>query len=394
MVSLFVFLNFVLKQKPSHINHNNNIYLSLGSNLGNRFEYLQQAVDAIFLEIGTLHKISSVYETPALGFEGEAFLNCVLWVRSSVTAKQALKALQKIERKLGRTRKDASGGYASRVIDIDILLYNDAILSEKGLDVPHPRLQERKFVLQPLAEVNAQLVHPILQQNAVKLLSQTADESVVTKQSKWLRNPKQDYDISKLNYIAIEGNIGAGKTSLATKIASDFNAKLILERFKDNPFLPKFYEDPSRYAFSLEMSFLADRYQQLLEDITQFDLFKECVVTDYDAYKSLIFAKVTLADEEFNLYKKLFTLMHKELPKPDVYVYLYQNTDRLLENIQKRGRKYEKGIAPAYLQKINDGYFEFIKTQPQEKVRIIDVSGVDFVKNRADYLAVLRQLLS
>ena len=394
MVSLFVFLNFVLKPKPSHINPNNNIYLSLGSNLGNRFEYLQQAVDAIFLEIGTLHKISSVYETPAMGFEGDAFLNCVLWVRSSLTAKQTLKAIQKIEKKLGRERKNTSGEFASRIIDIDILLFNDETISEKDLEIPHPRFQERKFVLQPLAEVNAQLVHPTLQKNVIKLLSQTKDESVITKQSKWLRNPKQDYDISKLNYIAIEGNIGAGKTSLATKIATDFNAKLILERFKDNPFLPKFYEDQTRYAFPLEMSFLADRYQQLLEDITQFDLFKECVVSDYDAYKSLIFAKVTLANEEFNLYKKLFNLMHKELAKPDMYVYLYQNTDRLIENIQKRGRKYEKGISPDYLQKINDGYFEFIKTQPQEKVKIIDISNLDFVKDRADYLSVLRQLLS
>lgn len=394
MVSHFVFLNFVLKPKPLHSIHNNNIYLSLGSNLGNRFEYLQRAVDAIFIEIGTLHKISSVYETPALGFEGDAFLNCVLWVRSSLTAKQTLKAIQKIEKKLGRDRKLLSTGYTSRVIDIDILLFNDEVLSEKELQVPHPRLQERTFVLQPLAEVNGQLVHPILQKNVIKLLSQTKDESVITKQSKWLRNPKQDYDISKLNYIAIEGNIGAGKTSLATKIAADFNAKLILERFKDNPFLPKFYEDQSRYAFPLEMSFLADRYQQLLEDITQYDLFQECVVADYVAFKSLIFAKVTLADEEFNLYEKLFNLMHKELPKPDVYVYLYQNTDTLLENIKKRGRKYEKGIAPEYLNKINEGYFKFIKSQPQEKVKIIDVSGMDFLKNRKDYLLVLQQLLS
>ncbi|MAK34909.1 MAG: hypothetical protein CMC15_01875 [Flavobacteriaceae bacterium] len=227
----------------------------------------------------------------------------------------------------------------------------------------------------------------------VKLLAQTPDKSKVAKLSKWLRNPKQDYDISKLNYIAIEGNIGAGKTSLASKMAEDFNAKLILERFKDNPFLPKFYEDQHRYAFPLEMSFLADRYQQLLEDIAQFDLFKDCVIADYDAYKSLIFAKVTLAEEEFNLYKKLFHLMHKELPKPDVYVYLYQNTERLLENIKKRGRSFEKGIAPEYLQQINDGYFDYIKTMPQERVKIIDISEIDFVKNRGDYLKLLKQIL-
>lgn len=360
--------------------------------MGDRFLYLQEAVNAIFEDVGTLHKISSVYETPALGFEGGDFLNCVLWVRSVKTAKQTMASIQKIEKKLGRDRK-ASERYTSRVIDIDMLFFNTDSIHDATLKVPHPEIANRKFVLQPLAEVNSQLLHPETQENIVKLLSRTADVSVVEKQSKWLRNPKQDYDISTLNYIAIEGNIGAGKTSLATKIATDFNAKLILERFKDNPFLPKFYEDQHRYAFPLEMSFLADRYQQLLEDIAQFDLFKECVVTDYDAYKSLIFAKVTLTGEEFNLYKKLFHLMHKELPKPDLYVYLYQNTDRLLENIKQRGRSFEKGIAPEYLQKINDGYFEYIKTQPQERVKIIDVSEIDFVKNRKDYLSVLRQIL-
>ena len=197
----------------------------------------------------------------------------------------------------------------------------------------------------------------------------------------------------KYNYIAIEGNIGAGKTSLASKIADDFNAKLILERFKDNPFLPKFYEDANRYAFPLEMSFLADRYQQLVDDTTQLDLFKESVVADYDVNKSLIFAGITLPEEEYALYKKLFQLMHKELPKPDLYVYLYQNTERLLENIRNRGRDYEQSIQAEYLQKLNAGYLEFIKNQHSQNIRMIDISERDFVKSRGDYLSVLREIL-
>ena len=227
-----------------------------------------------------------------------------------------------------------------------------------------------------------------------ELLSNTKDESVLEKQSKWLRNPIKDFDISKFRYLAIEGNIGAGKTSLATKMASDLNAKLILERFKENPFLPKFYEDASRFAFPLEMSFLADRYQQLLEDIKQHDLFNDIVIADYDAYKSLIFAKITLQDEEFSLYKKLFHLMHKELPKPDVYVYLYQNTERLLANIKKRGRVFEQGINSSYLQKINEGYLEFIKNQHDDSIKIIDISNKDFIENREDYLELLKEILN
>jgi deoxyguanosine kinase len=360
--------------------------------MGNRFAHLQAALDEVYAQLGNIIKISSVYESPAVGFEGADFLNCVVSMRTRYSASESLKILLSIEKKLGRTTKKGNA-YESRVLDIDLLYYGESIIVIDGLQVPHPRMTERNFVLHPLAEIAPDLVHPILKKNTTQLLLDTPDPTTIQKQSKWLRNPKADYDISSLNYIAIEGNIGAGKTSLAQKIADDFNAKLILERFKDNPFLPKFYEDQNRYAFPLEMSFLADRYQQLLDDITQFDLFKDCVVADYDAYKSLIFAKVTLAEEEYNLYRKLFHLMHKELPKPDVYVYLYQNTERLLENIRKRGRNYEKGIEASYLQKINDGYLEFIKGQRNEAIKIIDISELDFVKERADYLYLLKEIL-
>jgi len=327
-----------------------------------------------------------------LGFKGDDFLNCVLLVRSALASEKILSRILAIEKKLGRERV-LSEGYESRPIDIDILMVDDLIKDTKKLTIPHPEIQNRKFVLQPLAELNGQLVLPKLNQNIIKLLAKTKDESILGKQSKWLRNPIKDYDLSKYKYIAIEGNIGAGKTSLAAQLAEDFNAKLILERFKDNPFLPKFYENQQRYAFPLEMSFLADRYQQLLEDITQFDLFKDFVIADYDVFKSLIFAKVTLQEEEFNLYKKLFHLMHKELPKPDVYVYLYQSTDRLLENIKKRGRKYEQSIEATYLQKINDGYLEFIKSQHSDTIKIIDISEIDFVESRKDYLDILKLII-
>lgn len=360
--------------------------------MGDRFGYLQACVNAIFEQIGTISKISSVYETPAMGFDGDPFLNCVLWVQSEITLKQLLRRTQAIEKKLGRLQKTEQG-YTSRVIDIDVLFYNDEVVEEAHLHVPHPHMADRKFVLQPLAEVNAQLEHPVLKQKVIKLLAKTSDTSELNKWSKWLRNPIQGYDLSRFTYIAIEGNIGAGKTSLATKIANDFNAKLILERFKDNPFLPKFYEDQQRYAFPLEMSFLADRYQQLLDDIHQFDLFKEFVVADYDAYKSLIFAQVTLAEEEFILYKKLFNMMHRELRNPDLYVYLYQNTERLMENIRKRGRTFETSIQPEYLKKINEGYLSYVKNQPQDRVKIIDISDMDFVENRADYLNILQAIV-
>ncbi|MDC7994605.1 2-amino-4-hydroxy-6-hydroxymethyldihydropteridine diphosphokinase [Altibacter sp. HG106] len=368
------------------------VFLALGSNLGNRYDHLQAAIEALFETVGGIQKISSVYESPAMGFEGPAFLNCVVWLRSRLSASKVLKAVLTIEKRLGRERKTTET-YTSRPIDIDVLFYDQEIKETTQLTLPHPELEHRRFVLQPMAEIYPQWHHPVSGKNMIRLLAETNDESALEKQSKWLRNPIKNIDFARFNYVAIEGNIGAGKTSLSTQIAEEFNAKLILERFKDNPFLPKFYKDQSRYAFPLEMSFLADRYQQLVEDIAQFDLFKDCVVTDYDLYKSLIFAQVTLAEEEFTLYKKLFQIMHKELPQPDVYVYLYQHTERLLENIKKRGRSYEQNIQPEYLQQIHEGYFNYIKSLPSEKVKVIDVSDLDFVKNRSDYLTLVRTIV-
>ena len=198
--------------------------------------------------------------------------------------------------------------------------------------------------------------------------------------------------LDHFNYIAIEGNIGAGKTTLTNKLAEDFNAKSVLERFADNPFLPKFYEDQNRYAFPLEMSFLADRYQQISDDLAQFDLFKDFIVADYHIFKSLIFAKVTLSEDEFRLYKTMFDIIYKEMPKPDLYIYLYQTTDRLLENIKERGRSYEQEIPAEYLEKINNGYLDYIKSQTNLNILIIDVTNRDFQNNQEDYVYILNEI--
>src|SRR5690606_31908684 len=357
--------------------------------IGNRQEYLQNAINLLFERIGAVLKISPVYETPALGFEGEAFLNLVVIMTTEFAPAELMTELLSIEKQLGRER-NSGVGYQSRTVDIDILFYGDEIIKSEDLMIPHREIQNRKFVLQPLNDIEPTKQHPGLEQSIASLLVATFDDSLLKKTAISFQNPMNAFDFSKYNYIAIEGNIGAGKTSLTTKISSDFNAKLILERFRDNPFLPKFYADPSRYAFPLEMSFLADRYQQLVDDIAQLDLFQGWILADYDVNKSLIFAGITLPEDEYSLYKKLFHVMHKDLPKPDLYVYLYQSTERLLENIKKRGREYEQSIPADYLQKLNIGYLDYIKSRPSENVRIIDITEIDFVRNRADYLKILR----
>jgi len=186
-------------------------------------------------------------------------------------------------------------------------------------------------------------------------------------------------------YIVIEGNIGAGKTSLAKKIADDYNAKLVLEQFADNPFLPKFYKEPDRYSFQLELSFLADRYQQLKKEMVNPDLFYSFIVADYYFMKSLIFAGGTLKDDEYSLYRQLFMIIYESLPKPDLYVYLHVNIEKLLINIENRGRSYEQDIKASYLESIQSGYFEFFRQNPNTPYLVLDVNQIDFVANDQDY---------
>jgi 2-amino-4-hydroxy-6-hydroxymethyldihydropteridine diphosphokinase len=366
-----------------------NTYLSLGSNQGNKLENLQQAIDLIAEKIGNVVKISSVYKTASWGFKSDDFLNICMLVSTGLNPENLLYQIQKIETSLGRS-KSAEKGYKARTIDIDVLLFENEIIFSKELMVPHKEMLKRKFVLIPLVEIAANVIHPIEKQRLSVCLKNCNDTSEIEKTTLKLIRPVCISE--KYNYIAIEGNIGAGKTTLANMIAEDFNAKIVLERFADNPFLPKFYEDNERFAFPLEMSFLADRYQQLSDDLAQFDLFKNFIVSDYYIFKSLIFAQVTLPKDEYFLYRKMFDIMYKEISKPDLYIYLYQNTPQLIENIKKRGREYEQKIAPEYLDKIHKGYSSFIKTEENLNTLIIDVSNMDFLENPNDYKSIIRQI--
>src|SRR3970040_126964 len=315
------------------------VILSIGSNLGDRLKNLRHAIDLIHREIGTVIKVSKIYETPSWGFEGGAFYNCALVLHTFSSAHKILSQVLKIEKRLGRVRNEEKG-YQARLIDIDLIAFDSEIIETEKLQIPHPLMQDRNFVLLPIQDLNLDWEHPVLKKSISTLLQDCQDDGncVVAHH---LESPLQNISLEQFNYVAFEGNIGAGKTTLATKIAEDFNAKTVLERFADNPFLPKFYKDQNRYAFPLEMSFLADRYQQLSDDLAQFDLFKYFLVADYHIFKSLIFAKITLADDEYRLYRNLFDIIYREMPKPDLYIYLYQNSERLLQNIKKRGRSYE-----------------------------------------------------
>ncbi len=199
---------------------------------------------------------------------------------------------------------------------------------------------------------------------------------------------------ARYNYVVIEGNIGAGKTTLAEKIAGQFNARLILERFAENPFLPKFYEEPDKYSFQLELSFLASRYKQLNEELRPGNLFSTFTVADYYFMKSLVFASATLRGDEYNLYRQIFYIIYGSLPKPDIYVYLHLDTGRLLQNIKKRGREYEKFITHDYLRKIQESYFSFFRQNPGNRYLVIDINGIDFVENVEQYDRIVKTIFS
>ena len=195
-------------------------------------------------------------------------------------------------------------------------------------------------------------------------------------------------------YITVEGNIGAGKTSFTQMVTKEYNCRHILEQFADNPFLPLFYENPKRYAFTVELFFMTERYKQLENSlIAQQTLFSDFTISDYAFVKTLIFARKNLEDREFKLFQQLFVTLETNFPNPDLLVYLHRNVDILLKNIKKRGREFEKNISRDYLYNIQDSYFEYFRNITTFPVLIIDLGDIDFIKE-LQYYDILKDIIS
>ena len=363
-------------------------HISIGSNIGNRQKNIQDSIDLIHSRISSILDISSIYESESIGFEGGDFFNICASFNSFKSPHLIMNQLLEIEKHLGRIR-NSEKKYSSRIIDIDILLVEDMVIKSEELTIPHLEICNRRFVLDPLIEIDPNLIHPVSKISFKEVLNSFKSNQKIQQKDIFLTNPAHSVLINNYNYIAIEGNIGSGKTSLSKLISSDFNTKLMLERFIDNPFLAKFYQNPKDFAFKLEMSFLADRYQQTNEDLSQLNFFSQNIISDYDIHKSLIFSKINLNEDEFNLYRKLFYSLYKSIVKPDLIIFLNQKIENLMRNIEKRGRDYESTISEDYLKKINQSYSEFFKSRPDLNVKFIDVSEMDFVKNRLDYLSII-----
>ena len=195
----------------------------------------------------------------------------------------------------------------------------------------------------------------------------------------------------KYSFVTIEGNIGAGKTTLSNLLAKHYNARLILEQFADNPFLPKFYENPTQYAFPLELFFMAERFKQLKELLQQKDLFQTVTISDYLFTKCLLFAKVNLPDDEFRLYQRLFDIIHQQLVQPDILIYLHAPVNKLQQNIRKRGRSYEQSIPDDYLFSIQETYTHYIK-QHNLRTLFVDASNANFLEDEKHLQVIIDAL--
>lgn len=196
----------------------------------------------------------------------------------------------------------------------------------------------------------------------------------------------------RYNFLVIEGNIGSGKTNLAKKIAEDFNGKLILEAFADNPFLPKFYKESETNALPLELFFMAERFQQLNDKKNTSDLFSKLIVADYSFFKSKLFAQNNLKEDELNLFNRLYDIMFSSVKKPELLIYIHSDVARLQKNIKKRGREFELEIKDEYLKSIEKKYLDYLKKQRDFPALIIDVSSIDFVNNKSSYKKILDEI--
>jgi len=366
-------------------------YLGLGSNIGDRISYLKKAINLISkLPKTKITKVSSLYETEPYGRKNQPwFVNLTIEILTELSPIELFKRCKLIETKIGRQIRER---WAEREIDIDILLYDEIELSTPELQIPHPDLHNRRFVLIPLSEIAPGAFHPTLRKSISELLIECKDTTRV------IHIPQRiniiEAEVKEAKFIAIEGVIGAGKTSLAKLLGERLNARVVLEQYYENPFLEKFYQNRERYAFQTQIFFLLSRYKQQME-LLQRDLFHEYLITDYIFDKDKIFAHINLKGDELKLYEMLVSLLEKNIPTPDLVIYLQSSVERLMQNIKKRGRPYEQNISVDYIRELSEAYNEFFFNQYKKSpVLVVNSTEIDFVNNKDDFEDLIAEILS
>ena len=363
------------------------IFISLGSNLGNRLDNLTKALISLEAEDIKVLVISAIYETLPWGFESTSFYNACAQLETTMTPEKLLKRLLRVEDKLGRVR-NSEEGYSARIIDLDILSFDDLFINSPLLTLPHPRLHLRNFVLVPLSQIAPSWRHPLLKKSISTLIHESPDKAPCNPFPLSFWTP-EIFDAS--TFIAIEGNIGVGKTTLAKKLSDRYQVPIMLEGYADNPYLKLFYNEPEKYALDVETFFLHDRLKQVDDFWAQ---NTGPAVADYALYKSLVFAAQNLDSETFKKYKGSFLKYANKQKSPSILVFLSAEVPYLQNQIKKRGRSYEQNIKDAYLKKIEIGYKQMLETELPFLVLNIDAANYDFKESEQGFQHLLRKIYS
>jgi len=353
------------------------VYLSIGSNLGDRLKFLQLAVGLISYRISKVKNISRIYETPAMGFKGNPFYNICVEIITDLQPKSLLEKLLDIEKYLGRVRSSDRKS-KSRKVDIDIVYFKNLIIKDKELFIPHKNMHERNFVLYPLFEICSNFKDPRNGKSIQTLLDNSKDSVIPKKVEEKVYIP----EIKKI--IAVEGLIGIGKTEFSIKLSEALCGKIVLEEFNEI-LLEKFYTNPTKYAFETEKSFLELRLNQHKEFKTR---KRYPQIFDYLAHKSIIFAKRTMTRLEFIKFQRDFNHCSGFFIKPEVVILLDQETNYILDKIKKRGRKFEKKIDRKYLDLIKSEYNRW-KTKTKFRIFSLDLNNSNFKNNHSVFLTFL-----
>ena len=360
----------------------NTIYLSIGSNLKNRFAFLKKSINLIEKKISKIYLISKIYESDSWGYKSNKYLNLCVCIKSKLEPRKILKAINLIEKSLGGNERNYKGNdqYGDRTIDIDILFYGNKIINERSLKIPHPKIEKRRFVLKPLNDIAPNFKHPIIKTKVFNLLNNCSDNLPVIYYKKKIFK-------EKFKFIAIEGNIGSGKTSLTNMLSEEINYKKLLEDFFKNKYLKKFYENKSKYALDLELSFSKQRFK--IFNKINLNYYQENFISDYSIYKSLIFSRINLDSKKLKSFELDFEKKNLSIIKPDLIIYLDQKIENLIMNIKKRNRDFEKSISKEYLYSIKKSYQNFLDNNSDINIIKIDNSELDFVNNKDDFKKIL-----
>ncbi len=357
--------------------------ISLGSNQGNRLEYLQQGIQRLIQSVGVLERLSPIYETPALGFEGADFLNACASFQTRLSPQDLMQTLLDLELDMGRQRSQTDR-YESRTLDLDLLFYDEEQVDTTTLVLPHPRLHLRNFVLYPLADIHPEVFHPEFGKTVAELRQESKDSSSLQKQEYAFWTPPI---FEYFQTIVFEGNIGVGKTTLTQKVAEQYQVPARYEAFQKNPHLSDFYSDPQKHALAVESFFLNDRLEQL-QRFQQKSQPGERWVADYGIQKSLIFAQVNLG-KSFAKFQNKYQRKTESLSAPKIWVYLQRPVAELLEHIRNRKRDFEQNIGEEYLLAVEQSYQKFIREQASFKVIEIAAEGIDYTQDEEAFQRLL-----